>query len=57
MATVITCSECNRDLRPHCQDGRCDWWKCGNRACEAAVYDVRRGRLLRRDGRVEALDG
>ena len=53
MATKLTCSLCERDLRKHCD--HCTWWQCTNRKCPAKAYDVRRGTLLRVDGTVEAL--
>lgn len=55
MATVITCNICDRELTEHCPHGRCGWMKCTNRNCEAAVYDVHRGILVRRSGTVERL--
>jgi hypothetical protein len=54
VATVITCSLCDRQLMAHC-DGVCDWYACTNHACSARFYDVRRGILLHVGGSVERL--
>lgn len=57
---AFRCSMCERDLSPHCaRDGhgnpRCGWWTCTNQACTAAWFDVSRGILVHKDGRVERL--
>ena len=43
MAVGFRCSLCERDLKAHCPEGRCHWWRCTNRACDAATYDLGRG--------------
>lgn len=54
--TVLTCSQCGRDLKPHCRPGAaCDWLRCTNRTCDARYFDVHRGILLHEDGQVERL--
>lgn len=55
MAAGFRCSQCERDLRAHCPEGRCNWWRCTNRTCDAATYDVTRGILIHVDGRREQL--
>lgn len=52
---AFRCSLCERDVKPHCPEGRCDWWICTNRACDAERYDVRHGLLLHSDGSIERL--
>lgn len=57
MATRIECAQCRRDLRPHCQpEGRCGWWVCTNRSCDARLFDLSRNHLIHTDGRLERLD-
>jgi hypothetical protein len=55
MAVGFRCSLCERDLVAHCPEGRCHWWRCTNRACDAATYDLARGLLVHEDGRLEQL--
>lgn len=52
---AFRCSLCEDSVRPHCPDGRCGWWTCGNDKCDAVRYDVWFGWMLRKDGTVERL--
>lgn len=57
MATRITCSECRRDLKPHCRaDNPCGWWTCTNRTCTARLFDISRNVMIRRDNTLVRLD-
>lgn len=49
---VTECTLCGNALVGHCE-ADCAWLRCTSRSCDAAVYDVRAGVLLRRDGAVE----
>ena len=53
MADQFSCTDCEEQLRPHCEHRRCGWWKCTNRECTANIYDIAGHRLIRRDGSVE----
>lgn len=53
MPGTITCTQCDRDLRPHCPN--CGWLTCTNRTCDAHLYDIHRGILLHADGHVDRL--
>jgi hypothetical protein len=55
MAKAFKCNLCCRDLRAHCFEGRCSWWKCTNRARTAGTYDLDRGVLVYEDGHMERL--
>lgn len=57
MATRIECSQCQRDLKPHCPRGNnaCGWWTCTNHTCDAKRFDLSRGILVHTDGRSERL--
>lgn len=50
------CTGCGGELKRHCRKGNeCGWWRCPDRTCTHSTYDVRRGILVYRDGRVERL--
>lgn len=51
---AFKCSLCERNLAKHCGQP-CNWWRCANKACKAATYDVKRGVLVYEDGTREQL--
>jgi hypothetical protein len=53
MSVVITCTLCDSDLMVHCGHSSCTWLACVNRACEADLFDIDAGSLLRKTGDVE----
>lgn len=58
MATRIECSQCGRDLEPHCRaDNLCGWWRCPApvKECDAKYFDLSRGILIHENGSRERL--
>lgn len=56
--TRIRCNLCKQPVSHHCPESNtlCNWLTCRNRECSADVYDLDRGLLRHRDGRVEGWD-
>ena len=49
---AVHCTRCTGVLAQHCEANDCGWLTCGNKACEAKVFDTIGGRLELRDGTV-----